>query len=70
LKFAIELDGFVHDGNYQMEKDFLRDKYLKKFVIYILRFRNVDIKNNIEDVLNVIYKNIIKKAITFQFSFW
>jgi very-short-patch-repair endonuclease len=53
-KIIIELDWNIHD----IEEIYLLDKYkeklLQKFWYKILRFKNEEIKNNLEKVLNTI----------------
>lgn len=50
-KLAIELDG---DSHYQIgafEEDTARTKYIESFGIRIIRFTNLDIHNDLEEVL-------------------
>ena len=46
----IEVDGDIHD--LQKDKDEEREKILKSYGFRFLRFKNDDIKNNIEQILN------------------
>ena len=52
LRLAIELDGETHLGQEQQEKDRFRQNEIEKTGIRIARFRNTDIFNNLEGVLN------------------
>jgi len=59
LKLAIEIDGEIH--KYQKVRDSERDNILKqKFGIKIIRYKNEEILNNIEDVLNDLVERILK----------
>jgi very-short-patch-repair endonuclease len=55
-KLVIELDGEVHTN--QIEYDCLRDKFMREFELVVLRFKNHDIKTNLNDVLNEIKKHL------------
>ena len=69
-KLVIELDGSIHDNVEKMEDDFNRTFILKEFGITVLRFRNEEIKNEIEFVIEEIKKiaenfecNVLKRDI-------
>jgi len=49
LKFAIEIDGLSHD--YKMDYDATRQKILENAGITILRFNDLEIKKDIQNVL-------------------
>ena len=49
LNFAIEIDGVSHDA--KVKEDETRDKILGKSGIKIIRFRDIDIKTNLESVV-------------------
>ena len=53
-KLIIELDGSVHDRIDQKEYDQGRTEEIKNFDINVLRFRNEEVLNGIEIVLNKI----------------
>jgi very-short-patch-repair endonuclease len=55
---VIELDGGVHDDNYQMERDNERSIILNRLGLKVLRFRNEEIFNDIDSVLNSITQNL------------
>lgn len=54
LKLAIELDGYTHTFEEIVEKDELKQERLKKFGITVLRFRDEDVMENPEGVLQAI----------------
>ncbi|MCX6248136.1 MAG: endonuclease domain-containing protein [Bacteroidetes bacterium] len=51
---AIEVDREVHDERGQNERDIERTTILNQLGIKVLRFRNSQIENNIEEVLHII----------------
>lgn len=51
-KLIVEIDGGVHD--FQIEEDAMRTKEIESFGYRVIRFRNEEIENNIESVLNSI----------------
>ena len=53
-KLIIELDGSQHLG--QQDYDAERTKYLELRGYKVLRFRNHDVMNHIDEVLKVIWK--------------
>ena len=55
-KIVIELDGSQHLD--QAEYDLERTKYLRSLGYRVLRFWNNDVMNNIEMVLNVIWREL------------
>jgi very-short-patch-repair endonuclease len=57
-KIVIELDGSQHFENEGQEKDKLRDEYLNKSGIKVLRYSNLDIDRNFEGVCTDILKHI------------
>ncbi len=54
LRLCIELDGEVHDGAEQKEKDRDRTFFLTQNRIHVIRFKNQEIETEIESVLNKI----------------
>jgi len=54
LMLAIELDGYTHDFEEVFEKDRNKIQRLSELGISVLRFRDEDIMNNIDDVLGSI----------------
>ena len=53
-RLSIELDGNIHNDNYQKERDKERTMILNRFGIKELRFSNQEIENQIEKVLEKI----------------
>jgi very-short-patch-repair endonuclease len=52
LKLAIELDGSVHEPDHMKIYDIKREEIIKTFGITFLRFKNFEIFQNLEHVLN------------------
>jgi very-short-patch-repair endonuclease len=48
---VIELDGGVHDGVEQQEHDFYRDQIIQEFGIRVLRFKNEEVVDGLQKVL-------------------
>ena len=57
-RLIIEFDGEVHNNPEQKKKDEKRDKYLKSLGNKILRFKNTELFENTENVLNTIENNL------------
>jgi very-short-patch-repair endonuclease len=57
-KIVIELDGEQHFTPEGKIKDRQRDSYLNELGIRVLRFTNVEVMNNIEGVLQVIWNHL------------
>ncbi|MFN4149669.1 MAG: endonuclease domain-containing protein [Candidatus Sericytochromatia bacterium] len=57
LKLIIEVDGGQHYTQEGLEKDKIRDVYMKSLGITTLRFSNLDVLNNIEAVISQIPLN-------------
>lgn len=53
---AIEVDGEVHEEEEMVAHDARRDKYLESKGVKVLRFKNAEVFEDIEKVLNVIKK--------------
>ena len=58
---AIELDGAVHYDDYQKERDHERTKILQELGIEVIRFKNREVIENIEEVLQFIEKAILER---------
>ena len=56
---AIELDGAQHNRPNESEKDYVRDEYLKKRNIMVLRYSNQAVRNNFRDVCADILEHLI-----------
>ena|SRR5688572_7280976 len=57
-KLAIEIDGMHHDFKSQSEFDINRTAMINEFGIKIIRFRNEDVINRIDFVLEEIKRNL------------
>ena len=53
-RLAIELDGSVHDSDEAKKRDVIRDTLLAESNIRVIRFRNEDVFNDIDEVLKKI----------------
>ena len=60
LNLAIEIDGSVHFVEGQQEKDAIRQSRLESLGVNVIRFSNLDVKNNLNCVLLEIKKKIIE----------
>ncbi|NNE76821.1 MAG: DUF559 domain-containing protein [Pricia sp.] len=58
LQLAIEVDGSVHFEDGQQEKDAFRQKRLESLGVYVIRFSDLDVKNNLGRVLEEIKNEI------------
>ena len=57
-KLIIELDGKVHDTEEAKEYDGVRDKFFVSLGYKVLRFRNEEVENETEKVLDRIEENL------------
>lgn len=53
-KLIIELDGEIHDAKEAKESDSVRDRFFKELGYKILRFKNSEVENGVEKVLEKI----------------
>ena len=60
LQLAIEVDGSIHFEEKHQKKDILRQNRLEYLGVIVIRFNDLDVKNNLNFVLEDI-KNVIKK---------
>lgn len=51
LQLAIEVDGYIHFEKGHQEKDSLRQNRLESLGIFLIRFCDLDVKNNLGSVL-------------------
>ena len=58
IKLAIEIDGESHGEDNNPQYDKRRQEYIEAFGIHFLRFSNMDVRDNLEDVLLVIMRDI------------
>ncbi|MEG3659400.1 DUF559 domain-containing protein [Arenibacter palladensis] len=59
LRLALEVDGSVHFIEGQQEKDTIRQDRLEYLGVCVIRFSNLDVKNNLSWVLEEIKKMIL-----------
>lgn len=62
LKYVIEVDGGYHLNMEQSKYDFNRDGEMRDLGILVKRFRNEQILNNIDNIIESISKDIISRA--------
>jgi predicted helicase/very-short-patch-repair endonuclease len=62
-KLVIEIDGKIHEELEQKEKDNNRDEWLKNYGLKVLRIKNEDILNNLENTLNIIIENLLPSPV-------
>ncbi len=58
LKLVIEIDGSIHNKEDVLINDELRQTEIEKLGITVIRFINIEVKNNLEKILNHINKKI------------
>ncbi|WP_458628408.1 endonuclease domain-containing protein [Winogradskyella sp. PC D3.3] len=58
LQLAIEVDGSIHFKEGHQEKDALRQSRLESLGVKVIRFSNLDVKNNLSWVIREIEKEI------------
>ena len=63
-KIAIELDGSQHFEEDGIKKDEARDDYLQKRGILVLRYTNLEIARNFDDVCRDIWKHVYHTSST------
>lgn len=56
LKLAIEVDGYTHQFDEVITKDIIKEKKLNELGIYVLRFHDEEVMNDIDNVIRVIEK--------------
>jgi very-short-patch-repair endonuclease len=57
-KIVVEVDGSQHKETGQEQKDVQRDIYLKNEGLYILRFNNLQVLQELDSVMEVIYQAV------------
>jgi very-short-patch-repair endonuclease len=60
IRLVIEVDGPYHSKIENIEKDRIRDQYFADTNIRVIRFKNDQIQNDLENVIEDIYKEILK----------
>ena len=58
LNLVIEIDGITHD--FKIEDDKIRQEFLQSISLTVLRFRESDVKNNLDSVISSIKQWIDK----------
>jgi len=61
-KLAIELDGSQHYEQDGMQKDRIRDEFLKSFGIEVIRYSNTDVDHHFSGVCSDIEKHLREKG--------
>ncbi|MBI4410859.1 MAG: endonuclease domain-containing protein [Deltaproteobacteria bacterium] len=64
IKLVIEVDGDVHAGEAQIAKDCKRDNYLKSLGLQVIRYRNDDVLNNVEGVMEDLFGRLPSNSST------
>lgn len=57
-KLVVEINGGQHFEEVNIKRDLIRDNFLKKLGLRVLRFTNLDILKNINSVSDKIYREI------------
>lgn len=58
LQLAIEVDGSIHLEEEQQKKDLIRQERLEQLGVIVIRFNDLDVRNNLSSVLLEIEKTI------------
>ena len=61
FNLVVEVDGGQHFEEQNIEYDKMRDAFLKDVGLMVLRFTNTDVLENIEGVVEVIEKELVKR---------
>ena len=61
LKLAIEVDGATHSVEIEIKNDLVREKYITRFGIKVIRYTNAEIFYNIDEVVGSIYELSVKR---------
>jgi very-short-patch-repair endonuclease len=59
-KLIIELDGGIHDSEDAIEYDKIRDKYFTELGYKVLRYKNEDVLENMDNILYTIQLILIR----------
>ena len=63
LRIAIEVDGSTHDNPMSYEYDTIREQRLKRFGVTIIHIDDIDIKFDLESVLNYLKQRLQKSPL-------
>ena len=56
---VIEVDGDAHADEKQVTKDRQREKHLRSLGLQVIRYRNNDVLNNLDGVLEDLYRKVV-----------
>ncbi len=62
LMLAIEIDGESHEIGFQLERDLQRQERLEEFGVHFLRFMDLRVKFEMEDVLGEIERWVLENG--------
>ena len=60
-ELVLEVDGSGHLNKPEIKKDYYRDSYLKQQGIKVLRFNNLQILNQLDGVIEKVYRTIASR---------
>lgn len=60
LKLVIEIDGEIHNREYNIKYDKERDELLRKYDLTVLRIKNKEIENNLRNIYNKLEERLKK----------
>ncbi len=60
-KLIVEVDGGYHDDPEQILSDEGREKKLQDFGLFIIRFRNDEVENDVNDVVDRIRRIVLER---------
>ncbi len=62
LRLVIELDGSQHYEENSLEYDKIREEFMKNLDIKTIRFNNLDVFNNLDEVMERVYDEVRKSS--------
>ncbi|SDG96591.1 Very-short-patch-repair endonuclease [Dyadobacter soli] len=62
LRLVVEVDGSVHDSSEQTEYDEFRTMLINQLDIKVIRFRNDEVFNELDKVLEIIRQHILPRS--------
>lgn len=69
LKLVIEIDGEIHNREYNIKYDKERDELLRKYDLTVLRIKNKEIENNFKNVCKRLEEKLKNYLSTEKFLF-